>query len=256
MNYQWQSEIFSVLDHNHVSMYDLLIFTLCTRLPPVHFFHRELLQHRTSAILDLWSEQFPSDTRTWALQAARETYQAEVIKLIHPHAGFHFRGTRACLEQLENFSMVDMGKKIKEAAPCLWDLLGVLLDADLTRRRAAPKLKTYVEEDVEMDLGDIGTEGAQQEQQAEDWADLNASDAESSSSEDEDESSEVFSGLWNQLNPEGETAEPDSDVTDDEDDIHLQHHKKQRCRKQDPAKRNAVLLAIVSLFLLHVFVQC
>lgn len=30
MNYQWQSEIFSILDCNHVSMYDLLIVTLCT----------------------------------------------------------------------------------------------------------------------------------------------------------------------------------------------------------------------------------
>jgi len=170
-----------------------------------------------------------------------ETYWAEVITLIHPHTSFHFRGTHACLEQLENFSMVDMGKKIKEAAPCLWELLGVLLDANLTCRRAAPKLKkTYVEEDGEMDLGEIGTEGAQQEERAENWADLDASDSESSSSEDEDESSEVFSGLWNQLNPEGETAELDSDVTDDEDDMHSQRRKKQRRRKQDPAKRNAV----------------
>jgi len=74
MNYQWQSEIFSVLDRNCVSMYDLLIFTLRTHLPLVHSSHCELLQHRTSDVLDLWSEQFPSDTRTWALQVARETY--------------------------------------------------------------------------------------------------------------------------------------------------------------------------------------
>ena len=51
MNYKWQSEIFSVLDHNHVSMHDLLI----TCLPLVHSSHRELLQHRTSNVLDLWS---------------------------------------------------------------------------------------------------------------------------------------------------------------------------------------------------------
>jgi hypothetical protein len=108
MNYQWQSEILSVLDHNCVSMYDLLIFTLHTSLPLVHSSHHELLQHHTSDILDLWSEQFPSDTRTWALQAARETYQAEVITLIHFDTGFHFQGTHACLEQLKNFSMVDI----------------------------------------------------------------------------------------------------------------------------------------------------
>jgi hypothetical protein len=133
MNYQWQSEIFNILDRNHVSMYDLLIFTLRT-----HSSHRELFQHRTSDVLDLWSEQFPSDTRIWTLKVARETYRAEIITLIHPQTGFHFRATHASLEQLENFSMVDMRKKIKEATPSLWELLGVLLDANLTRRRTAP----------------------------------------------------------------------------------------------------------------------
>ena len=200
-------------------MYELLIFTLCTHLPPVHSSHHGLLQHCTSDVLDLWSEQFPSDTRTWALQVAREMYQAEVITLIHPHTSFHFRGTHACLEQLKNFSMVDMGKRIKEATPHLWELLGVLLDANLTCQCAAPELKkTYVKEDVEMDLGEIGTEGAQQEEQAENWGNLDASDSESSSSEDEDNSSVVFSGLCNQLHPEGETAKLYSDITDDEDD--------------------------------------
>ena len=72
MNYQWQSEIFSILDHNHVSIFDLLIFTLRTQLPPVHSSHRELLQLRTGDVLDLWSEQFPSDARKWALHCQRD----------------------------------------------------------------------------------------------------------------------------------------------------------------------------------------
>jgi hypothetical protein len=140
MYYQWQSEIFSILDHNRVSMYDLLIFTLHTHLLPMYSSHHELLQHCTSDVLDLWSEQFSSDTWTWALQVARETYQAKVTKLIHPHASFHFQGTHACLEQLKNFSMVDMGKKIKEAAPCLWDLLGVLLDTNVVNSVLLPSI--------------------------------------------------------------------------------------------------------------------
>ena len=92
MNNQWQSEIFSILDRNYVSMYDLLILTLHTRLLPAHSSHRELLQRRPNDVLDLWSEQFPSDTRTWALKVtvARETYRAEIITLIHPHTSFHF----------------------------------------------------------------------------------------------------------------------------------------------------------------------
>jgi hypothetical protein len=107
-----------------------------------------------------------------------------------------------------------------------------------------------------MDLGEIGTEGAQQEDEAENLADLDASDAELSSSEDKDKLSKMFSGLWNKLNPEGETTKPDSDITDNKDDKYLQCRKKQRCQKQDPAKRNTVLLSIVSLFLFHVFIQC
>ena len=51
-SYQWQSEIFSILSHNRVSMHDLLIFTLHTRLLPVHSFQHELLWRRTSDILD------------------------------------------------------------------------------------------------------------------------------------------------------------------------------------------------------------
>ena len=160
-----QSETFSVLDRNCVSMYDLLIFTLRTHLPPVHSSHCQLLQHHTSDVPDLWSEQFLSDTRTWA-QVSREMYWVEVITLIHPHASFHFWGTHACLEQLKNFSMVDMGKK--------YQLLGVLLDADLTWH-AAPKVKKTCQRGC---WDEIGTEGAQQEEWAENWADLDVSDAE------------------------------------------------------------------------------
>jgi len=81
----------------------------------------------------LWSKQHPTETQQWAHQAAQEIYHSKVIKLIQPHTGFHFRGTQACLEQLEDFSMVDMGKNIMIIGPFLWDLLGILLDADHTQ---------------------------------------------------------------------------------------------------------------------------
>lgn len=54
------------------------------------------------------------------------------------------------------------GQDIMTIAPFLWDFLGVLLDADPTQWQAAPKVgKSQVNEDVEMDLGEIGTEDRQ-----------------------------------------------------------------------------------------------
>jgi len=60
-------------------------------------------------------------------------------------------------EQLEGFSMVEMGKSIKAFTLNLWNLLDVLLDA---HRRAAPNMwRSHVDKDVEMDLGEIGMRG-------------------------------------------------------------------------------------------------
>ena len=153
MSYQWQLEIFSVLDHNQVSFYDLLIFTLHAQVLVAHSSHHTLLQCHSNEVLDLWPEQFPSESRQWALQVASETYHGEIVKIIQLHAGFHFRSTCMGLEQLKSFSMVDMSKKIKEGAPSLWELLGVLLDADPTHCCAAPKLKkAHVDEDVKISV--------------------------------------------------------------------------------------------------------
>jgi hypothetical protein len=125
--------------------------------------------------LDLWSEQLPSEAQEWAVRAATEVYRDDVIKLIQPHSGFQFRGTKVNLEQLEGFSMVEMGKSIKALAPDLWNLLGVLLDANPARRRAVLNMgRSRVDEDVEMDLGEIGTEGSRPNEQEENWADLDA----------------------------------------------------------------------------------
>ena len=141
MNYHWQNEILNILDANSVSLYDLLLFILRGHLQKPHSYHRSILQHRTSDILDLWSKQFPPEAREWAVtRSHRKCTMMRSIKLIQPHSGFQFRGTNANLEQLEGFSMVEMGKSIKALAPNLWNLLGVLLDADLACERAAPNI--------------------------------------------------------------------------------------------------------------------
>ena len=97
MDYQWQSEILKILDTNRVSLFDLLLFILHGRLE-AHSHHRSILQHRTSDISDLWSEQLPSEAQECAVQAATEVYRNDIIKLIQPHSSFQFQGTKANLE--------------------------------------------------------------------------------------------------------------------------------------------------------------
>jgi len=62
MDHQWQNEMPNILD------------TECL-FRPSH--HRSIIQHRTSDILDLWSEQLPSEAREWAVRAATEVYSDE-----------------------------------------------------------------------------------------------------------------------------------------------------------------------------------
>ena len=141
-----------------------------------------------------------------------------------------------------------MGKNIMAIAPFLWDLLGVLLDADPTRRRVAPKVrKSQVNEDVEMDLGEIGTEDTQYRERNENWAALEGDEAESSS-EEEDEAEEAIPLMpfLSSSHTSGEQAESSSETDSDGSGAHhVRGPKKRTRRKQNPAKRNAVLLAIV-----------
>jgi hypothetical protein len=145
--------------------------------------------------------------------------------------------------------MVEMGKSIKALAPDLWNLLGVLLDANPARKRAAPNMgRSQVDEDVEMDLGEIGTEGSWPNEQEENWADLDAKAVESSDSEDDEEDihNDVLLGVA------GTILEPLATGSDSESDVKEEmtvpkRAQKKRRRKQKPEKRNAVLIAIVSL---------
>jgi hypothetical protein len=81
-------------------------------------------------IIDILSEKYNRQLEVCAVRVATETYHSEIQYLIQLNTGFHFRGTSACLPQLENFSISQMAKKITETALNLWHLLGVLLDAD------------------------------------------------------------------------------------------------------------------------------
>lgn len=95
---------------------------------PEHARHRDLLQRRVCDVLNLWDEQFPSEAESWAVAVGKEMYRREIITLIPTPSICHFHGTRAYLEQLESFSMVELGKHIKSLTPILWALAGTLLN--------------------------------------------------------------------------------------------------------------------------------
>ena len=87
---------------------------------------------------------------------AAVTYQNEVQVLIQPQTGFHFTGNKTNLNQLETFSITQMGVKIQEVAPNLWNLFGILLDADLNQWHTAPS-DEVTDEDVEIELADVAS---------------------------------------------------------------------------------------------------
>jgi hypothetical protein len=257
MNYQLLKNILSTLDQDHQStLYDLMVQTLRSSDPALER-HRESLLERIPDVLDLLSEKSAEQVEASAIRVATATYWDEVQNLIHPHTGFHFKGTSTCLPQLENFSIAQMGQTIQKIAPNLWNLLGVLLDANsLSRRRAAPEELHGLDEDVEMELGDIATAAFGNDEGSE-W----------SGAEDEDDNGDgdiapyiamsvdnVNDGADEAANDEAEMARAndsgdgvaDEPAEHDSKDGHAGPQQKRHYRKQNPGKRNAALLFIVS----------
>ena len=134
MNYQILWQILTSLDRdNNSTIYELLLQTLRSQ-DPTHQRHRVSILGRIPDVLDILSEQSAGQLETSAVQVATATYQNEMQNFIQPNTGFHFKGTTACLPQLENFSITQMGSKIREIAPNLQTLFGILLDANTSQR--------------------------------------------------------------------------------------------------------------------------
>ena len=225
-----------MLDSNQAMLYNLLAFTFRTNLT-THQHHRDHLQQQTNNFLEFWLVYHQTKTQSWAITVAMETCRDEILLLTRQNSGFQFRATHADLDQVETFSMVKMGNDLKRMSPYLWRILGVLLDSPL-RQWAAPNLHHTSTEDVEMDLGEIGGEGAQ-EVEHDHWADLVDSDESSCDEQSEDEQENIA----DKHSMHG--VQSDSDY---ESESNTSHPQKKRQQKQNPARHNAILLAIVSSF--------
>ena len=133
MNHQLLNQILTALDNDHNStVYELFLQTLRSQ-DTTHSRHRNSWITIIPNILDILSEQSNGELEV-CFKSSNTTYCSEIQSLIQLSSGFYFRGSTACLAQLENFSILQMAKKIMEVAPSLWHLLGVLLDADTSRR--------------------------------------------------------------------------------------------------------------------------
>ena len=122
MNFQLLNTILTALDNdNNSTIYDLLLQTLQS-CKPSHSQHHTSLIMRIPDVLNILSEQSNGELEVCAARVAVATYQAEMQSLIQLNTGFHFHGATACLSQLENFSIAQMGRKIESVAPNLWML--------------------------------------------------------------------------------------------------------------------------------------
>ena len=181
-------------------------------------------------LFNLLSEQSPQQLEAAVTTTAAATYQNEVQNLIQPQTGFHFTGNKTNLSQLETFSIAQMGVKIREVAPNLWALFGILLDADPNRRRTAPSDET-MDEGVEMELADIAiaVNGNDEGSEEEESGDEGGGEAVAGDNSDEETGND---GGQDGSNLPAGPLEP--------------LLKKRRYRKQNRARRNGILLFIVS----------
>ncbi|KAI1783104.1 hypothetical protein LXA43DRAFT_1135135, partial [Ganoderma leucocontextum] len=78
---------------------------------------------------------------TWATVFTRNVCRDELLALTHRDAGLHFTAKYASQDQLENFNISQLVEQYRTAAPVLWGLIQVLLDADA--ERLASRRKRY-----------------------------------------------------------------------------------------------------------------
>ena len=217
-------QILDALTNAHgTTLYDMILGTLRNR-EIRHGRHRASILDRMPDLLRLLSEQSPQQLELAITMTATETYRNEVQRLIQPQTGFHFSGNKANLSQLETFSITQMGLKIREVAPNLWDLIGTLLDADPNRRRTAPTDEA-TDENVEIELTEIASAvcGNDEGSEEEDSGDEGGSEADPGGRE-----------MGDNVGQLEVTSAPEPLL------------KKRRYRKQNRARRNGILIFIVS----------
>ena len=156
MNWKLLDQILDALTNaNGMSLYDMVLETLWS-CDVRHGCHHASILNQMPDLFSLLLEQSPQQLEVAITMTAAATYRNEVQDLIRPQTGFYFTGNKTNLNQLETFSITQMGVKIQEVAPNVWNLFGILLDADLNQWCTAPS-DEVTDEDVEIELADIAS---------------------------------------------------------------------------------------------------
>ncbi|KAK0455375.1 uncharacterized protein EV420DRAFT_1644611 [Desarmillaria tabescens] len=130
----WLNQIISVLEHNNVTIFDVLVQVLrFGHVAQNLHAYRANLWEGAGEIADLLLEQEEDVIRNWVAAVTVHTYQTEILHLIEGQQGFHFQANHATLEQLECFDLAELGTKMKGIAPLTWQMLAALLNSDNRR---------------------------------------------------------------------------------------------------------------------------
>jgi len=131
MDQKLLDQILDALTNAHsMSLYDMVLETLQS-CDVRHGCHHASILNQMPDLFSLLSEQSPQQLKVAITMTAAATHRNEVQDLIQPQTGFHLTGNKTNLNQLKTFSITQIGVKIQEVAPNLWNLFGILLDADL-----------------------------------------------------------------------------------------------------------------------------
>ena len=187
------------------------------------------------------SEQLSNDITTSVVRAATAAFQEEIQTLILKQSGLHFDDSHTGLSQLEGFSITELGQKVQQLAPHLWQLVGCLLDVAPDHHHTTPA-KMVVDEDIEMELADIATA-------------VEGNDKGSEESDDELQGGETVgrAEMERKTDAKEDTNSDDTDSEGDEvpseeakNETQQPEVKKHCYQKQNCAHCNAALIYIVS----------
>ncbi|KAJ3723320.1 hypothetical protein C8R42DRAFT_578590, partial [Lentinula raphanica] len=90
------------------------------------------LDARIDEILDAFRDNqcTRGGTQAWAHREAMNTYAEQLLALVYQSTDGRFCASKATAERLEAFDIDKVADEMKSLAPQLWEVLGVLLDAD------------------------------------------------------------------------------------------------------------------------------
>ena len=92
--------------------------------------HVENVQDLLNALLAHPSTSTHTKTSDWARATMMKTYISEVASLSSQEHGLHYVVRGITEEKLRSFEISTISQVMSAGAPCLWELIGGLLEAD------------------------------------------------------------------------------------------------------------------------------